>query len=44
MDSYINRLIKPLTYSIFIVLFLFLGLGPSVAYETGTSKVIFIVK
>ncbi len=44
MDHYINWLIKPLTYSILVVLFLFLGQGPSVAQEIGTSKVIFIVK
>jgi hypothetical protein len=44
MNYKINRLIKPLTYSILVVLLLFLGQGPSVAQETGTSKVIFIVK
>jgi hypothetical protein len=44
MDYHINRLIKPLTYSILVVLFLFLGQGGSVALETGTSKVTFIVK
>lgn len=44
MDHYVNRLINPLTYSILAVLFLFLGQVPSVAQETGTSKVIFIVK
>ena len=44
MDHYINRLIKSLTYSILVVLFIFLVKGPSVAHEAGTSKVIFIVK
>jgi hypothetical protein len=44
MGYYFNRLIKPLKYSILVVLFLFLGQVPSVAHETGTSKVIFIVK
>ena len=44
MDYHINRLIKPLTYSILVVLFLFLGQGGSVAQETGTSKVTFVVK
>ena len=44
MDPYINRLIKFLTYSVLVVLFLFLGKGPSFALETGASKVIFIVK
>lgn len=44
MDHYINRLIKPFAYSILVVLFIFLVKVPSVAHETGTSKVIFIVK
>jgi hypothetical protein len=44
MGYNINRLIKPLKYSILVVLFLFLGQGPSVTHEAETSKVIFIVK
>jgi hypothetical protein len=44
MDYNINRFIKPLMYFILIALFLFFGQRPSVAVETGTSKVIFIVK
>jgi hypothetical protein len=44
MDYNIGRLVKPLTYLILIVLFLFLVQGPSVAQDTGSSKIIFIVK
>ncbi|HUI67502.1 MAG TPA: hypothetical protein VL087_04790 [Nitrospirota bacterium] len=44
MNYHINRLIKPLTYSLLVVLILFLVSGGSAAQETGTSKVIFIVK
>ena len=44
MGYNINRFIKPLTYSILVVLFLFLGQGPSVSQDAGTSNVIFIVR
>ena len=44
MDYNINRFIKPVMYFVIIALFLFFGEGYSVAVETGTSKVIFIVK
>ena len=44
MDYHINRLIKTLTYSIFVVLIIFFGQGGAIAQETGTSKVTFIVK
>jgi len=44
MDYHINRFMKHLASSILVVLFLFLRQGGPVAQETGTSKVIFIVK
>jgi hypothetical protein len=44
MGYYFNRLIKPLKYSILVVLFLFLGQVPSIAHEPGPSQAIFIVK
>jgi len=44
MDYNINRFIKPVMYFVIIALFLFFGEGYSIAVETGTSKVIFIVK
>jgi hypothetical protein len=44
MDYNVNRFIKPLKYSILIVLLFFLRQGPSVAQDAGTYKVIFIVK
>jgi hypothetical protein len=44
LDYHFNGLIRPLAYSILVVLLLFLGHRESVAQETGASKATFIVK